>query len=51
MDRWNSLTAEVAEAPSLNAFKTRVDLLMRDHMYSLEEPPTSIRSGNWQPEH
>ena len=26
--------------------KNRVDLFMRDYMYSLEEPPTSIRSGN-----
>ena len=51
VDRWNSLPAEVAEAPSLNAFKNRVDLFMRDYMYSLEEPPTSIRSGNWQSEH
>ena len=51
VDRWNSLPAEVAEAPSRNAFKNRVDLFMRDYMYSLEEPPTSIRSGNWQSEH
>ena len=43
--RWNSLPAEVAEAPSLNAFKNRVDLFMRDYMYNLEELPTNIRSG------
>ena len=48
---WNSLPAEVAEAPSLNAFKNRVDLFMREYMYSLEEPLTSIRSGIWQSEH
>ena len=33
--RWNSLPAEIAEAPSLNAFKNRVDLFMHDYMYSL----------------
>ena len=32
VDRWNSLPAEVAEAPSLNAFKNRVDLFMRDYV-------------------
>ena len=42
VDRWNSLPAEVAEAPSLNASKNRVDLFMRDYMYSLEEPPIGI---------
>ena len=42
VDRWNSLPAEVAEAPSLNAFKNRVNLLMRDYRYSLEESLTSI---------
>ena len=47
VDRWNSLPAEDAEAPSLNAFKSRVDLFMSDYIYSLKEPPTSIRSGNW----
>ena len=51
VDRLNSLPAEVAEAPSLNAFKNRVDVFMSDYMYNLEEPPTSIRSGNWQSEH
>ena len=38
--------ADVAEALSLNAFKNRVDLFMRDYIYSLEGPSTSIRSGN-----
>ena len=51
VDIWNSLPAEVAEAPSLNAFNNRVDLFMREYMYSLEEPLTTIRSGNWQSEH
>ena len=38
----------VADASNLNTFKNRVsvDLFMHDYMYSLEEPPTSIRSGN-----
>ena len=40
VDRWNSLPAEVTEAPSLNAFKNTVDLFMRDYMYGLEELPT-----------
>ena len=35
VDRWNSLPVEVAEASSLNAFKNRVDLFMRDCMYSV----------------
>ena len=46
VDKWNSLPTEVTEAPNLISVKNRVDLLMRDHMYSLEEPPTNIRSGN-----
>ena len=33
MDRWNSLPAEVAKVPSLNAFKNRVDLFMHDYIY------------------
>ena len=45
VDRWNSLQSEVAEAPSLNAFKNRVDLFMPDHI--LEEPPTSIASDQY----
>ena len=40
----NSLPAEDAEAPSLNTFKDRVDLFVRDYMYSLEEPLTIIIS-------
>ena len=51
VERWNSLPTEFAETPSLNAFKNRIDLLMNDHLYSLEEPPISIRSGNWLWEH
>ena len=51
MDKWNSLPEEIAEAPNLNAYKNIVDLFMDDYMYSLEEPPTSIRSGNWLSEH
>ena len=51
MDRWKSLPAEVAEAPGLNAFKNRVDLFMRDYMYSLEEPSNQYISGNWQSAH
>ena len=48
VERWNSLPAE---APSLNAFKNIVDLFMHDYIYSLKEPPTNIRTGNWQSEH
>ena len=51
VNRWNILPAEVAKALNLHAFECRVDLFMCDYMYSLEEPPTSIRSGNWQSEH
>ena len=51
VDRWNSVPAEVARAPSLNAFKNRVDLFLSDYMYILEELSTSTRSGNWQSEH
>ena len=34
VDRWNSLPAEVAEAPSMNAFKHRTGLFMRGYMWS-----------------
>ena len=48
VDRWNNLHAEVVKP---NAFKKREDLFMRDYMYCVEEPPTSIISWNWQSEH
>ena len=46
MDRWNSLKAEVSEAPSLNAFKNIVDLFMHDYMYSLEVLDLGIGNQN-----
>lgn len=44
IDRWNKLPAHVAEAPSLNAFKNRIDSVMSRHMFSVEEPPTNSSS-------
>jgi hypothetical protein len=38
------ITAQVAEAPNVNAFKNRLDIIMQDFMYSVVEPPTLIRS-------
>ena len=31
--------------------QNRIDLFLRDSMFSLKKPRTSIRSGNWQSEH
>ena len=44
IERWNALPADVVEAPSLNAFKNRFDAVMSSYMYSVEVPPTQIRS-------
>ena len=38
--RWNSLPSNVVEAPSVNAFKNRLDSLMSSHAHSLEMPST-----------
>jgi hypothetical protein len=47
IDRWNNLPAEIAEAPTMNLFKNRLDTAMRSYMYSIEEPPTKI----WSKDH
>jgi hypothetical protein len=47
IDRWNNLPAEIAEAPTMNSFKNRLDTAMRSYMYSIEEPPTKI----WSKDH
>jgi hypothetical protein len=44
IERWNRLPAHVVEAPSLNAFKNRIDSVMSSHMFSVEEPPTNSSS-------
>ena len=44
IERWNSLPANVVEAPSVNAFKNRLDAVMSSYMHSVEVPPTHIRS-------
>ena len=43
--RWNSLPAEVAEAPSLNAFKNRVDLFMHDMCIVSKSLPSVLDLG------
>ena len=43
--RWNALPEDVVEAPSLNAFKNRLDAVMSSYMYSVEVPPTQISSA------
>lgn len=37
VDIWISPPATVAEAPSLNSFKNRIDLFMSDYMYSCHD--------------
>jgi hypothetical protein len=39
-DMWNSLPDSIVDAPSVNAFKNRLDEAMQDHMFSLEMPST-----------
>ena len=41
VERWNK--RQVVEAPSANAFKNRLDSLMQEYVYRVEEPPTYIR--------
>ena len=43
VERWNKLPVQVVEAPSVNAFKNRLDSLMQEYVYRVEEPPTHIR--------
>jgi hypothetical protein len=35
---WNSLPEDIVDAPSMNAFKNKVDKAMQKHMFSLEMP-------------
>jgi hypothetical protein len=42
IERWNHLPSSIVEAPTLNAFKNRLDAHMHSYTYSLAEPPTSI---------
>jgi ribonucleases P/MRP protein subunit RPP40 len=42
VERWNKLPAQVAEAPTINTFKNRLDSLMKDYIHSIEEPPTQV---------
>jgi len=44
VERWNRLPTQVVEAPSVDAFKNRLDSVMRDLVYSVDELPTFIRS-------
>ena len=37
-DMWNSLPEDIVDAPSMNAFKNRLDKAMQVHMFSLEMP-------------
>ena len=43
VERWNKLPVQVVEAPSVNTLKNRLDSLMQEYVYRLEEPPTHIR--------
>ena len=43
VERWNKLPVQVVEAPSVNAFKNRLDSLMQEYVYRAEESPTHIR--------
>lgn len=43
VERWNNLPASVVEAPSINAFKNRVDAFYKEYIYSLVEPPSKIK--------
>ena len=42
VDAWNSLPKTVVEAPSLNAFKGRLDRLLADHHYTVEIPSVPL---------
>jgi hypothetical protein len=42
---WNSLPEDIVDAPSMNAFKNRLDKAMQEHMFSLKMPRT-LRN-NW----
>ena len=44
IERWNNLPPMIAEAPSVNAFKNRLDRLMKDNIFSIGEPPTRFWS-------
>ena len=44
IERWNSLQANVVEAPGVNAFKNRLDAVTSSYMHSVEVPPTQNRS-------
>ena len=43
LERWNKVPVQVVEAPSVNVFKNRIDSLMQEYAYRVEEPPTHIR--------
>ena len=43
-DQWNNLPDDVVQAPSVNAFKNRLDSVMQQFVYRLEVPRTT-RSG------
>ena len=45
IESWNSLQANVVKAPSVNAFKNRLDAVMSSYMHSVEVPPTQNRSN------
>ncbi|KAK6171921.1 hypothetical protein SNE40_018342 [Patella caerulea] len=38
VNEWNSLSEDVVSAPSLNAFKSRIDRLWSDHVYKIKLP-------------
>ena len=40
VDTWNSLTEDIVNAPSLNAFKSRLNRFWREHPYSSIHPAT-----------
>jgi hypothetical protein len=43
---WNSLPESIVDAPSMNAFKNRLDEAMLAHMFSLEMPIAPYGPGN-----
>ena len=43
VDSWNSLTEDIVNAPSLNAFKSRLNLFWRGHQYKFS--PTCYSPG------
>ena len=47
VDNWNSLTEDIVNAPSLNAFKSRLNLFLREHPSQKQVPPILLRTrGN-----